>query len=117
VRHLIDDVTDLMADAARRKRLHLTATIDPQIPARLRGDPGRLRQVLTNLVSNAIKFTERGVVAIGVSLDRTEAVGEAAGPAAPGHRLYFEVLDTGIGIPPEVRGRLFQAFAQADGSM
>jgi CheY-like chemotaxis protein len=86
----------------------------------VRGDPGRLRQILTNLVANAIKFTEQGVVAIQV------AGGESRNASQPHHHLqratrssplvYFEVLDTGIGIPLEARSRLFQAFAQADGS-
>ena len=116
VQQLVDEVTDLMADSARRKHLLLTATVDPAIPATVRGDPGRLRQILTNLVGNAVKFTERGIVAIGVSLDRSHAAGAKNPDAACGHRVYFEVLDTGVGIPLEARGRLFQAFSQADGS-
>ena len=80
----------------------------------MRGDPGRLRQILTNLVANAIKFTERGIVAISASLDQLAA--RPTGRADASQRVYFEVLDTGIGIPPEARSRLFQAFSQADGS-
>jgi len=116
IHQLVDDVADLMADAARRKQLHLTATVDPAIPALVRGDPGRLRQILTNLVANAIKFTERGVVAISVSLDRSGASLSPNGKADPNLRVYFEVMDTGIGIASETRGRLFQVFSQADGS-
>jgi two-component system sensor histidine kinase/response regulator len=74
----------------------------------LRGDPARLRQVLLNLVANAIKFTERGEVAVRVSV--TEA-------SEHGVRFLFEVRDTGIGLTQEARGRLFQPFVQADGSI
>ena len=113
VHQLVDDIADLMADSARRKQLLLTTSVDPAIPALVRGDPGRLRQILTNLVANAVKFTERGIVAISASLGRSPVTN---GRAAGSQRVYFEVLDTGIGIAPEVRGRLFQAFSQADGS-
>jgi signal transduction histidine kinase len=116
IQQLVDEVTDLMADSARRKQLLLTATVDPAIPAMVRGDPGRLRQILVNLVGNALKFTERGGVAVSVSLDRSCAAPATDQKSGRGHRVYFEVLDTGIGIPPDARGRLFQAFSQADGS-
>ncbi len=79
------------------------------MPATFEGDPGRLRQILTNLVGNAVKFTETGEVLVRVM--------RAGPPTDSPIRLYFEVRDTGMGIPPDVQARLFQSFAQADGSM
>jgi signal transduction histidine kinase/response regulator of citrate/malate metabolism len=98
---------DLHADTARRKGLELVMQIDPAVPARVRGDPVRLRQIVLNLIGNAIKFTARGEVVLRVSLDRVH-----------GHRslLRFEVADTGIGIPAAVQAELFQPFVQADTS-
>ncbi len=103
----IEEVAELLAVGARKKRIELNCFVSPALPPIVAADPGRLRQVLTNLVGNAIKFTERGEVAL-----RVEAAGEDGG-----HVLArFEVADTGIGIPREVQGRLFQPFAQADAS-
>src|SRR5207244_11239537 len=94
--------------------------LSPAIPGMLRGDPGRLRQVLTNLVGNAVKFTEHGEVVIRVTSGawRGEDDDQAHSLLATHHSqlVTFEVRDTGIGIPVEARARLFQAFAQADGS-
>ena len=106
-RELLDDVVDLFAPNARAKGLDLDAVVAPEVPAAVLCDPGRVRQVLNNLVSNAIKFTEQGRVQIEV------AVSEAGDPL----RLRFTVSDTGIGIAPDVLPRLFQAFSQADTSM
>jgi signal transduction histidine kinase/DNA-binding response OmpR family regulator len=124
VRQLVEGVADLLAEPAHRKGLELITVIEPEVPALLRGDPGRLRQVLTNLAGNAVKFTERGDVVIQVGLDDSREIG--AGSAAdsgsvavrstPAVPLRFEVRDTGPGIAPELRSRLFQAFVQADGS-
>jgi CheY-like chemotaxis protein len=96
-----------LAVTAQNRGLKLAIQVDPSIPSRLIGDPGRLRQVIVNLVGNAIKFTSRGGVTVRVDLQEVTA----AGP-----RLHFAVQDTGIGIPREKQERIFQAFEQADTS-
>jgi CheY-like chemotaxis protein/HPt (histidine-containing phosphotransfer) domain-containing protein len=103
----VEEVGELLAITARQKKLELSCFVSPALPAMFAGDPGRLRQVLTNLIGNAIKFTERGEVAL-----RVEHAGEREGRTL----VRFEVADTGIGVPPEARGRLFQPFSQADTS-
>ncbi|HEU5171824.1 MAG TPA: ATP-binding protein, partial [Gemmatimonadales bacterium] len=108
LRHTLEDVLDLLAERATVKGLELATVIDPQVPSWLRGDPGRVRQLLLNLVGNALKFTERGEVTVRVAV---------ASDAPAGVLLRFEVADTGIGIAPEAQTRLFQAFVQADASM
>ncbi|PWC38652.1 histidine kinase [Azospirillum sp. TSO22-1] len=105
---LVEDVVQLFQVRAAAKGLSLTASVADETPAFVRGDPTRLRQVLFNLVSNAIKFTERGGVEICLWAPHT-ADGEDI-------LLRFEVADTGIGMTPEQRGRLFEAFVQADAS-
>jgi signal transduction histidine kinase/DNA-binding response OmpR family regulator/HPt (histidine-containing phosphotransfer) domain-containing protein len=107
LRAAVEDVLELLAERASTKRLELACWLQSDVPTWVAGDPGRLRQILTNLVGNAIKFTERGEVVV-----RTTLVEEHADTVL----LHFAVTDTGIGIPPEVQDRLFQAFAQADGS-
>jgi diguanylate cyclase (GGDEF)-like protein len=102
-RHLVEEVVELFAVQAHQKGLELGCLVAPEIPATVRGDPKRLRQVIANLVGNAVKFTQAGEVAVKVA------------PAGPGE-LLFEVVDTGVGIAPEVRERLFESFAQADPS-
>jgi two-component system sensor histidine kinase/response regulator len=96
-----------LAVRAQRKGLGLVSAVPPVVPVLLRGDPGRLRQILTNLLDNAIKFTERGEVALRVSV---------AGETATHAVVRFEVVDSGIGIAPETQARLFQPFTQADNS-
>src|SRR5919199_3212082 len=108
LRQVIADATELEAEHARARGLELIARVHPDVPARLHGDPGRLRQVLVNLVSNAVKFTERG----GQVFVRARLLAETADSSL----VRFEVQDTGIGIEPEARSRLFQPFSQADGS-
>jgi signal transduction histidine kinase/ActR/RegA family two-component response regulator len=106
--HLVaEDTLRLLAVAARNKRLTLTSRVAPEVPANLTGDPGRLRQVLLNLVGNAIKFTERGSVTVTMGLedDGRDAV-----------LLRFDVIDTGIGLSAEQQTRLFESFSQADAS-
>ena len=107
-------VIDVVADAmkalavhAEEKGLEMLFAVDPRLPARVRGDPVRLRQVIMNLVGNAIKFTERGEVEVRVRLDH-EGDADVV--------LQFQVRDTGIGIAPEKHRQIFEAFSQADAS-
>ncbi len=103
----IADALKPLALRAHQKGLELICDIDPDVPAGVVGDPTRIQQVLTNLVGNALKFTERGHVFIAVREDaRTEG----------STKLHFSVTDTGIGIPPEKHDAIFEAFRQADGS-
>jgi len=103
----LENVIDLFAQPARRKDLELALLIEDQVPVSVRGDPFRLRQVLTNLLSNAIKFTEKGEVVLRCR--RLSEVGDIIS-------VRFEVSDTGIGIAPEDQKLLFTPFVQADGS-
>jgi signal transduction histidine kinase/ActR/RegA family two-component response regulator len=103
LRELLVSVQRLFAQPAAHKSLRLEVALDEALPPRVLGDAGRLRQVLTNLVGNAIKFTERGVVLVRVR--------------AEGELLRFEVADSGIGIAPEEQARLFEPFVQADTSL
>jgi CheY-like chemotaxis protein len=108
LRNLVEDTTALLASQAEKKGIGLKADIAHGICDQLSGDTGRLRQVLLNLISNAIKFTSDGGVVVKV-------VEEPA--KAGGARLRFNVRDTGIGIPDHAVGQLFQRFMQADGSI
>ncbi|MCX6629529.1 MAG: ATP-binding protein, partial [Candidatus Solibacter sp.] len=90
---------------AREKSLRLSHEIAPEVPRMLGGDGDRLRQILLNLLGNAMKFTEQGEVSLAVSLEPGSGV-----------TLHFVVRDTGIGIAPETQKRIFESFAQADGS-
>src|SRR6266513_1049050 len=107
LRDLVEEVTETFADVAYGKGLELTCTIPAHLPTALVGDAGRLRQIMTNLVGNAIKFTEKGEVGL-----RVEA-GEANAASA---FVAFDVTDTGIGIPADKQRHIFDAFAQADSS-
>ncbi len=117
-RTLLEETRDALASLARAKGLDLVIDVDPALPARLIGDPTRIRQVLLNLGSNAVKFTERGVIRIEVRPERREAPGAQTDSAAvtPGMPVVFAVQDTGIGIDPTARERLFLPFSQADDS-
>ena len=115
---LVEDVVQLFAVRAAAKGLTLTASIAEDTPRHVRGDPTRLRQVLFNLVSNAIKFTDRGGIEIAAwrpDLDAPD-VNEGNGATGTGMILRFEVADTGIGMTEEQRARVFEAFIQADAS-
>src|SRR5918998_811110 len=100
----VEDVAQLLAGGAQGKGLELVHFVDPAVPAALRGDPFRLRQVLTNPVTNAIKFTEQGEITLFARL--VEETSERV-------TVHFEVRDTGIGMTPQEQERLFKAFSQA----
>ena len=107
LQNILEQVTSLMKNAADRRSLRLNFRIDNNVPKNVRGDPIRLRQILTNLVSNAVKFTENGEVSVELSCrqsSRTEV------------DLLFAVRDTGVGMSQEQVERLFQPFSQADAS-
>ena len=104
---VVEAAVDLMAPAAHAKGLELTYWLEPDVPTRLLGDEARLRQVLLNLVGNAVKFTAHGEIAVRVSAER-----KTNGTTC----LHIGVTDTGIGIPEDAVGRLFQSFTQADSS-
>ncbi len=104
---ILKTVTTLLSVEARRKGLALTLQVAPDVPATLYGDPVRLRQVLSNLVGNAVKFTDRGGVNVSTRLE-AESEDEVI--------LRFEICDTGIGIPAHLMGKLFQPFSQVDDS-
>ncbi|TKB71143.1 MAG: response regulator [Nitrospira sp.] len=107
LRTAVDESVDLLAEQAAGKGLNLACLFHADVPAALRGDPGRLRQILLNLLVNAIKFTEQGDVVLSVTLlhhTETEAT------------VRFEVQDTGIGLSPDAQEHLFQSFTQADSS-
>jgi signal transduction histidine kinase/CheY-like chemotaxis protein len=107
MRECVEAATRTMFAAAQQKGLELTCDVDPRIPDHLVGDENRIRQVLLNLVGNAIKFTDAGSVAVTVEME-----------PAPDRSLiaHFTVRDTGLGIPPEKQKIIFEAFRQADGS-
>jgi PAS domain S-box-containing protein len=105
---IVEEVADLLADRAQGKGLELATWMPAHVPRLLCGDPGRIRQVLVNLVGNAVKFTDRGEVVVQVS-----AVRETADEVM----LRMQVRDTGIGIPIDAQERRFASFMQADGSM
>ena len=107
LRHKLSRMIKLHAATAEEKGLNLQLFIDPSVPSRLRFDPVRVRQCVANLVSNAIKFTERGDVMVVVTCEPAEHGGK---------RIIVHVSDTGEGIPPEKMDRVFESFAQADGS-
>ena len=107
VQNVVSDICTLLGGTAREKGLTLSCDIDPDLPGVLIGDPVRLRQVLTNLIGNAVKFTETGEVRVKVNLLR--CVGNSA-------QVEFSVEDTGIGISRTVLPQLFDEFTQADGS-
>lgn len=108
---LIQGVLASLAVSTQAKGLELSCTVDEQVPATVRGDAGRLRQILLNIIGNAVKFTESGRVTVAVRAGPPPRNEEPA--AFP---VTFSVTDTGIGIAPEALAGLFQAFAQADGS-
>ncbi|MGE5517811.1 MAG: ATP-binding protein [Bacteroidota bacterium] len=105
---LVEGVAELLSQRALEKGIGLITFVDPALPERLRGDPVRLRQIITNLAGNAIKFTEKGCVRIAI---------EAADASQRPLRLRFSVSDTGIGLDDEQQARLFEPFTQADATI
>ena len=106
-RSVVEECVVLLADRASRKGIELCCLIGDEVPSWCAGDPGRLRQIVLNLLGNAIKFTEKGEVVVRISRDREEAGGAV---------LRFEIEDTGIGISSETQSKLFSSFTQADAS-
>jgi signal transduction histidine kinase/CheY-like chemotaxis protein len=108
LRESLGETMKSLSVRASQKGLELIYDVQPEVPEAVLGDPGRIRQVLVNLVGNAIKFTEKGEVFISVNQESHED---------PVACLHFTVKDTGVGIPHEKQGKIFEAFTQADGSM
>ncbi|MBI4750587.1 MAG: response regulator [Acidobacteria bacterium] len=108
LRKLVKDVTELLGKLATDKGLTVTTTIAPDVPAQCSGAPTRIRQVLTNLLGNAVKFTEQGTVSLNVKVVERDSVQTT---------LRFEITDTGIGIDPAIQRHIFDPFSQADESM
>ncbi|MCW2850005.1 MAG: histidine kinase [Marmoricola sp.] len=104
---VVDDVIDLLAPSARSKQLELLAVLEPSVESTVSGDPGRLRQVLTNLIGNAIKFTPFGQVTLRVATAPSVGVGDV---------IRFVISDTGVGIPADKLEMVFEPFTQADTS-
>jgi signal transduction histidine kinase/CheY-like chemotaxis protein/HPt (histidine-containing phosphotransfer) domain-containing protein len=104
---LISDAVGFIAPGAKAKKLKIDSEIESDVPPRLMGDPGRLLQVLANLLANAVKFTEAGKISV-----RVRRTSDGTGQSL----VAFEVADTGIGIPPEIRKQLFNPFYQGDAS-
>ena len=107
LRLTLEDMMALLAIKAHEKGIELAVLVEPDVPSALRGDPGRLRQILTNLVGNAIKFTDEGEVDVHVVLESEDDTGAV---------MRFAVRDTGVGVPPPVLEQLFSPFTQADPS-
>ena len=107
LQRLVEEVVEFFSEQALQKGIELAGSIDAGVPSALRGDPVRLRQILVNLLGNAVKFTDKGEVTLRVSAE--EENGRSV-------LLRFEVRDTGVGISPDALPRIFHAFSQADGS-
>jgi signal transduction histidine kinase/CheY-like chemotaxis protein len=107
LRVTMDSVSDLISIKAYDKQLEYVTVIDPDVPSLLKGDPGRVRQILINLAGNAVKFTKKGEIVIYVGLEK-ETQNHVC--------IKFRVKDTGIGIPPDKMNRLFKSFSQVDSS-
>ena len=107
LRQTLDESADLLAHPAQEKGLEYVCLVDSAVPSTLRGDPGRLRQIITNLVANATKFTEQGEIIVDVRLEKLDSSVAT---------LRVEVSDTGMGVPEHYREALFSPFVQADGT-
>ena len=107
LRTTLADITEMLAEKAHEKNLELVCLVDPEVPSLLRGDPGRLRQIVMNLAHNGLKFTDKGEVSIRVNLESEDESNAT---------VRFSVMDTGIGIPQDRLSILFSPFTQVDGS-
>ncbi len=107
VKHLIQNTSEILKYKIQEKKLAFKIEIDPQVPLEIKGDPGRIGQILLNLLSNALKFTESGSITVKLSLENSPLFNP---------KLRFSIIDTGIGLSPESKRRLFTPFVQADGS-
>jgi len=107
LRSTLEDTTDLLTIGAREKGLELVCLVEPEVPSLLRGDPGRLRQILVNLGTNSVKFTKKGEIVIRVRLESEDERNVT---------IYFSVSDSGIGIPANRKDSLFSPFTQVDNS-
>ncbi|NLD38792.1 MAG: response regulator [Desulfatiglans sp.] len=107
LRSAIEDINGLLSEKAKEKGLEYTSTISPDVPSLLHGDPGRIKQVIINLIGNAIKFTKQGDIEFEVTL-----ISESTSRAV----IQFSVMDTGIGIPVNKQAMIFDSFVQIDGS-
>ncbi len=110
LRECVDDTVDLFAAQAREKKVKLATTLAPEVPLHVAGDAARLRQILVNVLGNAVKFTDVGEISVSLTAEPVDA-------ATGRQQLSFVVRDTGIGIPPEGMDRLFKSFSQVDASM
>jgi len=108
VRALVDEVTELFAARAELRGVELVASVEHDVPSQVEADTERVRQVLSNLVGNAVKFTESGRITVRALVEENK--GQV-------FQLRFEVIDTGVGIDPALQGKLFEAFSQVDGSL
>jgi signal transduction histidine kinase/FixJ family two-component response regulator/HPt (histidine-containing phosphotransfer) domain-containing protein len=108
VRALVDEVTELFAARAELRGVQIRARIEADVPSQVEADTERVRQVLSNLVGNAVKFTESGTITVRASVEENK--GQL-------FQLRFEVIDTGVGIEPALQSKLFEAFSQVDGSL
>ncbi len=116
LKNLIIRITDMLNIKASEKGLILKGDISPDVPRFLKGDPNRLRQIILNLLNNAIKFTKDGEITIQVGSERIYQKSKSGKSSSETLMLKFEVSDTGIGIPQDRLDRLFQPFSQADAS-
>ncbi|MBF0449423.1 MAG: PAS domain S-box protein [Candidatus Magnetomorum sp.] len=107
LKKILKDTAEKMIARANEKKLTMTYSIAPDVPSSLKGDPERLRQILVNLIENAIKFTGKGSIFLGVELEKNDSWNV---------KIRFTIKDTGIGIPKNLQPGLFSAFMQADGS-
>ncbi|HTE06707.1 MAG TPA: response regulator [Planctomycetota bacterium] len=116
LRPLFETACDIIQGQVGAKGLELVLLVDPGVPTRVRGDPGRLRQIVLNLLNNAVKFTEQGEIVVGVKAELAPDIAAPAPGASPLFDLVVTIRDTGIGIPESAQHKLFEVFSQVDAS-